>query len=171
VEKLMRRIFTIGGNEAECWLTHDGSRFVLNTPDGAVPCRLDPTGAPGGYRLRVRGLVRDIRLAVGHEATFVHMTGRAFEVGRVDPVERLASRAGAAGEDRLLAPMPGVVVSVAVKPGDAVTEGQPLLVIESMKLETTLAAPRDGVIAEMPFAVGDSFGLKAVLARLAPQEE
>ena len=167
----MRRIFTINGNEAECWLTHDGGRFILNTPDGAVPCRLDPTGAPGGHLLRAGGLVREIRLAVGHEATFIHMNGQTFEVGRVDPVERLAARAGAAGDDRLLAPMPGVVVSVAVKPGDAVIEGQPLLVIESMKLETTLTAPRDGVVAEMPFGVGDSFGLKDVLAQLAPQEE
>ena len=63
------------------------------------------------------------------------------------------------------------MVSVAVKPGDAVEEGQPLLVIESMKLETTLTAPRDGVVAEMPFAEGDSFGLKDILAQLAPEEE
>ena len=56
--------------------------------------------------------------------------------------------------------MPGVVVSVNAKPGDHVKEGQPLLVIESMKLETSLTAPRDGVVAEMPFAAGDSFGLQ-----------
>jgi len=48
--------------------------------------------------------------------------------------------------------MPGVVVSVAFKPGDAVKEGQPLLVIESMKLETTLSAPRDGVMGAPPLA-------------------
>ena len=45
------------------------------------------------------------------------------------------------------------------------------MVIESMKLETTLTAPRDGVVAEMPFAEGDSFGLKDILAQLAPEEE
>ena len=67
--------------------------------------------------------------------------------------------------------MPGVVVSVAVKPGDTVEEGQPLLVIESMKLETTITAPRDGIIAEVPFATGASFGGKEVLLRLEPQEE
>ena len=88
---------------------------------------------------------------------------------QIDPerAHGLALKALRAG----LAPMPGVVVSVAFKPGDAVKEGQPLLVIESMKLETTLSAPRDGVIAEMPFAAGDSFGLKAVLAQLAPEEK
>ncbi len=167
----MRRIFQIADNEAECWLTHDGRSFILNTPDNALSCQLDPSGRPGGYVLKARRGVHELRLAVGPEATFVHMNGRTFEVGRVDPAERLAGRDGATGDDRLLAPMPGVVVSVAVKPGDVVTEGQPLLVIESMKLETTLTAPRDGVIAEMPFAEGDSFGLKDVLAQLAPEEE
>lgn len=167
----MRRIFQIGGEETECWLAHDGSRFVLNSPNGVLPCRLDPTTSPGGFVLRARGLVRDVRLAAGPEAIFVHMDGRTYEVGRVDPAECLAGGDGGASDDRLVAPMPGVVVSVAVKPGDIVAAGQPLLVIESMKLETTLAAPRDGVVAEIPFAAGDSFGLKDVLAQLAPEED
>ena len=167
----MRRIFQIAGRETECWLGHDGRGFILNTPDGAIHCRLDPAPQPGGHVLWTGGVARPVRIAVGPDATFVHLNGRAYEVGRVDPAQRLAARdAGAAG-DRILAPMPGVVVSVAVKPGDAVREGQPLLVIESMKLETSLTAPRDGVVAEMPFAAGDSFGLKAVLAQLAPEEE
>lgn len=46
-----------------------------------------------------------------------------------------------------------------------------MLVIESMKLETTVTAPRDGIVAELPFATGDSFGGKDVLLRLEPQEE
>ena len=167
----MRRIFQIDGEETECWLSHDGSRFVLNTPDGAIPCRLDPTGAPGGHVLRAGARVQQLRLAVGPEATFVHMNGRTHAIGRVDPAERLAGRDGAAADDRIVAPMPGVVVSVNAKPGDHVKEGQPLLVIESMKLETSLAAPRDGVVAELPFGAGDSFGLKATLALLAPEEE
>lgn len=167
----MRRIFQIDGEETECWLSHDGSHFMLNTADGAVPCRLDPTGAPGGHVLRARGRVQDVRLAVGPDATFVHMNGRTYAIGRVDPAERLAGSDGAAADDRIVAPMPGVVVSVNARPGDHVKEGQPLLVIESMKLETSLTAPRDGVVAEIPFAAGDSFGLKATLAQLAPEED
>lgn len=166
----MRRIFQTDGQEVECWLTHDCSRFILNTPERAVACQLTPTGVPGGHVLRVGGRAHELRLAVGPESTFVHLNGRTYEVGRVDPAERLAGRDDGASDDQLVAPMPGVVVSVAVKPGDTVEEGQPLLVIESMKLETTLTAPRDGVVAEMPFAEGDSFGMKAVLAQLAPQE-
>jgi 3-methylcrotonyl-CoA carboxylase alpha subunit len=171
VEKLMQRIFQIDGAEIECWLGHDGSRFVLHTPEGALPCSLEPTGVPGGYVLRAGDAVRGLRLAAGPDATFVHLNGRPHEIGRIDPAQRLASSDGGAADDRILAPMPGVVVLIAVKPGDAVREGQTLLVIESMKLETSLTAPRDGVVAEMPFATGDSFGLKAVLAQLAPEEE
>ena len=83
----MQRIFQMDGEETDCWLGHDGSRFVLNTPTGAVACQLDPTGLPGGYKLRAKGVVRELRLAVGPEATFVHMDGRTYEVGRVDPAD------------------------------------------------------------------------------------
>tara|TARA_R110002124_G_scaffold76694_6_gene205390 strand:+ start:1965 stop:2468 length:504 start_codon:yes stop_codon:yes gene_type:complete len=167
----MQRIFQINGEETECWLSHDSSEMILNTPDGAIPCQLDPTGTPGGYMLRVRGRAHDVRLAAGPDVTFVHVNGKTYAIGRVDPAERLAGNESGAASDRLVAPMPGVVVSVNVKPGDQVEEGQPLLVIESMKLETSLTAPRDGVVAEIPFAEGDSFGLKATLALLAPEEE
>ncbi|WP_282127500.1 acetyl-CoA carboxylase biotin carboxyl carrier protein subunit [Roseobacter litoralis] len=167
----MRRIFQIDGDETECWLSHDGSRFILNTPGGAFPCQLDPTGVPGDYVLRANGHVQNVRLAVGPDTTFVHLNGRTYAIGRVDPAERLAGSDGGAADDRIVAPMPGVVVAVHVKPGDHVEEGQPLLVIESMKLETSLAASRDGVVAEIPFAEGDSFGLKATLALLAPEED
>lgn len=167
----MRRIFQIDGEETETWLAHDGACFILNTPDGAIPCQLEAAGAKGGHVLRANGKVRELRLAAGPDATFVHMNGRVHEIRRIDPAERLAGGDSGSSDDRVTAPMPGVVVSIAVKPGDQVNEGQPLLVIESMKLETTLTAPRDGVVAELPFAEGDSFGLKDILAQLVPEEE
>lgn len=167
----MRRIFQIDGDETECWLSHDGTDMILNTPGGAIPCQLDPTGTTGGYVLRVQGRAQNVRLAVGPDATFVHVNGKTYAIGRVDPAERLAGNDSGAASDRIVAPMPGVVVSVNAKPGDQVEEGQTLLVIESMKLETSLTAPRDGVVAEIPFAAGDSFGLKAILAQLAPEED
>ncbi|QMT39483.1 acetyl/propionyl/methylcrotonyl-CoA carboxylase subunit alpha [Neisseria shayeganii] len=56
---------------------------------------------------------------------------------------------------RLTSPMPGKVVSFAVQPGDKVSKGQPLAVIEAMKIEHTISAPADGVVAEILFAAGD----------------
>ncbi|MGH6638068.1 MAG: acetyl-CoA carboxylase biotin carboxyl carrier protein subunit, partial [Polaromonas sp.] len=56
---------------------------------------------------------------------------------------------------RLTAPMPGKVVSFAVKAGDLVQKGQPLAVMEAMKMEHTIAAPADGVVQELLYAPGD----------------
>ena len=67
---------------------------------------------------------------------------------------------------RLTAPMPGKVVSFAVKAGDTVTKGQALAVMEAMKMEHTIAAPADGTVAELLFAPGDQVTEGAELLRL-----
>jgi len=167
----MRRILDISGTEQEVWLAQTADGHVLHIGERALTCELDPKGRKGNYVLTLEGAAVPLRLAVGDEATFIHLNGRTYEVGRVDPVDRLGDSSSSAAGDRLVAPMPGVVVSVSAAAGDAVTEGQPLLVIESMKLETTMVAPRDGIVAEIPFAPGDTFGLKDILAQLTPEEE
>ena len=59
------------------------------------------------------------------------------------------ARSAAAGAGSLRAPMPGLVKLVRAAIGDAVIKGQPLLILEAMKMEHTIAAPHDGVIAEI----------------------
>ena len=59
-----------------------------------------------------------------------------------------------AGGDAVKAPMPGKVIAVNVKPGDAVEKGQVLAVMEAMKMEHALAAPRDGVVETVGVALG-----------------
>ena len=67
---------------------------------------------------------------------------------------------------RLTAPMPGKVVSIAVKVGDVVHKGQPLAVMEAMKMEHTIAAPADGRVLEVLFAPGEQVAEGAELLRL-----
>ena len=67
---------------------------------------------------------------------------------------------------RLTAPMPGKVVSFAVKPGDVVKKGQALAVMEAMKMEHTITAPADGTVAELLFAPGDQVTEGSELLRL-----
>ena len=67
---------------------------------------------------------------------------------------------------RLTAPMPGKVVAFLAKVGDLVKAGQALAVMEAMKMEHTVAAPRDGTIAELLFAVGDQVAEGDELLRL-----
>ena len=67
-----------------------------------------------------------------------------------------ASHRAAAGPQRLAAPMPGKIVRVFVRPGDAVTARQPLVVVEAMKMENELRANRDGTVAEVHVREGVS---------------
>ena len=68
--------------------------------------------------------------------------------------------------DHVKAPMPGAVVSVHKAVGDTVKRGETIVTIESMKLQTALVAPRDGVIAELNRKEGESFEKDEVIARL-----
>ncbi len=167
----MRRILEIDGAETPVWLASTGHGHVLHVGDRELPCTLAPSVGKGAYTLELGGKRVALRIAVGESATFVHLNGRAYEVGRTDPSESLGEAGSGAAHDHLVAPMPGVVISVAVAPGDKVSEGQAMMVIESMKLETTMAAPRDGIVAEVPFATGDAFGVKDVLLWMELEEE
>jgi acetyl/propionyl-CoA carboxylase alpha subunit len=72
----------------------------------------------------------------------------------------------------LLAPMPGLVLRVLAESGTAVTAGQPIVVLEAMKMEQTVSAPADGVLAELHAKAGDQVSTGQVLAVLeAPAEK
>jgi acetyl/propionyl-CoA carboxylase alpha subunit len=79
-------------------------------------------------------------------------------------VPRFADPNAVAQAGSLLAPMPGTVVRVLAGPGTAVGAGQPLVVLEAMKMEHTVAAPVDGVVTEMTVAPGDQVDTGQVLA-------
>jgi biotin carboxyl carrier protein len=72
------------------------------------------------------------------------------------------------GPHQLKAPMPGKIVRVLVKAGEAVRQRQPLVVIEAMKMENELRAARDGVVAELHVAEGQSVDAGALVAVVVP---
>jgi 3-methylcrotonyl-CoA carboxylase alpha subunit len=74
---------------------------------------------------------------------------------------------GAVEGGRLTAPMPGMVIAFLTQPGDAVKLGQPLAVMEAMKMEHTITAPRDGTVAELLYSAGDQVNEGGELLRLA----
>ena len=67
----------------------------------------------------------------------------------------------------LLSPMPGLVVSIAVNEGDEVQAGQALAVVDAMKMENVLRAERQGVVAEIKVAQGDSLSVDQVIMEFA----
>ena len=83
---------------------------------------------------------------------------------QIDPIAHAGEGAAAGGT--LAAPMPGKLVALLAKAGEAVKAGQPLAVTEAMKMEHTIAAPRDGTVAELLYGVGDQVAEGAELIRL-----
>ena len=58
-------------------------------------------------------------------------------------------------DPRQIAPMPGLITAVKIETGSAVKSGEPLIIMEAMKMEHTLKAPRDGIVAEITVSAGD----------------
>jgi 3-methylcrotonyl-CoA carboxylase alpha subunit len=109
------------------------------------------------------------RLAVyAHgERISVFSVGGSAVVQEIDPIAHAGE--GAVEGGRLTAPMPGKVIAFLARPGDAVKLGQPLAVMEAMKMEHTITAPRDGTVAELLHAVGDQVAEGGELLRMADE--
>ena len=144
-------------------------------------CHLSVAGEAGELAWQVvdgadaarHGLALDLHFAGRRERVHVYRQGETDHVhtGRGAAVLTAHDPLAHAGEGeseggRLTAPMPGKVVSFAVKAGDAVRKGQALAVMEAMKMEHTIAAPADGTVAELLFAPGDQVPEGAALLKL-----
>jgi len=108
--------------------------------------------------------VRVHTYARGEELTVCAPAGQAT-LTEVDVIARAGDSKPTGG--RLTAPMPGKLIALHVKAGDAVKAGQALAVMEAMKMEHTLTCPRDGVVTELLYAVGDQLSDGAELLKLA----
>jgi acetyl/propionyl-CoA carboxylase alpha subunit len=165
---MMRLTVRVGGKpHAVALLRHGAGGRVWTGETGheATICR----GAGGVHVVTVDGVSHEVRIASHGETAWLHAFGRDWEVSLLDPVKQASI--GQDESDLAVAPMPGTVVEILVEPGQAVARGQALVVIESMKMQTTLTAGRDGTVAEVPVAPGEAFNRGAVLARLAAGED
>ncbi|MFT5508513.1 MAG: 3-methylcrotonyl-CoA carboxylase alpha subunit [Hyphomicrobiaceae bacterium] len=95
----------------------------------------------------------------------IFMDGEQHAVTVPDPLAGSADEA--ADADRILAPMPGLIKIINVAAGDTVSKGDPVMVMEAMKMEYTLSAPRDGTIGELQAGTGDQVEEGAVLLEMA----
>jgi len=163
-----RLTFEQAGERHEVLLerTHDGlSVLTLQGERLALQARVQ-SDAAGERR-------HDIRMGGHRQSLSVYAVGGRFSVfgaaghavlELVDPARGAGEAAGAAGG--LVAPMPGKLMSLLVSPGQAVRQGQALAVMEAMKMEHTISAPRDGVVAEWLHAAGDQVAEGAELLKM-----
>jgi len=166
----VRHIFKLDNDNHPVWLGHRDGRYWLDIDGRQHSVAMEPADA-GAYRLIVDGVATDAMVAVDGNTVFVHLDGRHFELRYLEPIALYASDADASIENVALAPMPGVVVAINVIAGAAVSRGDTLLVIESMKLETAIKAWRDGTVEHVHVAEGRTFERSAALVTFAPEKK
>ncbi|WP_343584918.1 acetyl/propionyl/methylcrotonyl-CoA carboxylase subunit alpha [Herbaspirillum sp.] len=167
---------------ADPWSSANGWRLngkLLRTLEftgqsGPVQVQLEYAGDGSGWRLFANGKAHDVRVAsIDGSALRLSLDGRMLQAdvvregellhvfdGRTqcsllyaDPMAHAGHSEAEGG--RLTAPMPGKIVAILAEKGGRVDKGAPLLIMEAMKMEHTIAAPADGTVEDMLYAVGD----------------
>ena len=147
--------------QADLRYEHDGSYYItIVEPDGTLHPKVLSEGAlvleerdDGRMEVFYQGDRQVLQACLDGEDLNVFGQRGGSVITMVDTLFHSGETGGDGG--RLTAPMPGKVVSFAVKAGDKVTKGQPLAVMEAMKMEHTISAPADGEVVELLFAPGD----------------
>jgi acetyl-CoA/propionyl-CoA carboxylase biotin carboxyl carrier protein len=140
--------------------------------DGAEPVacvlRGDGAGDDAELVLSYSGATQRYVTAATSGQRWLGRRGRSWVLSETGPLAAARSDADTSAGGTVRSPMPGTVLSVLVADGDIVTAGQPLLVIEAMKMEHTLAAPTDGVVSELAVAPGQQVAFDQPLITVAP---
>jgi biotin carboxyl carrier protein len=123
----------------------------------------------GVYSLLVDGVSYEVRVETGQ----VTVGSRRFDFQVEDPRQwkRSADSAGGHGHAAIIAPMPGKIVRVLVAVGDEVEPGQGIIVVEAMKMQNEMKAPRAGRVAELHAKESDSVVAGTVLAVIVPIDQ
>ncbi len=157
----------LGGRRASSWwrLSVGGSEPIeLELKD--VAQHDQQRTSPNSFALTIAGERGEWQYATDGDLIWIGAGGWAWAVRRA-----MASAAQDAQSDGdLRAPMPGQVLLVPARVGDRVRTGDPVVVLESMKMELVLAAPVDGLVAELSVGVGDRVAVDQPLARVESGE-
>ena len=138
-------------------------RYTIEIGGKSYVVEVDEEGGER-YRVVVDGRAFGVRLTPSLDApTITATTEIATGSGSVAPAS--AAHASGGAKAVLRAPMPGVVLSIAVQPGERVSVAQQLLVLEAMKMKNPISATRDGVVSEIVVQEGQSGGYNDVLLK------
>ena len=151
-----------GDDERNAEVKAEGDGFRVTVDDQALEVAVEPAG-PNTFVLcegDARRMFHCLR-----EGSTIHLfwDGVAYRLEEQKEGARAAHRRDKAG---LEATMPGKVIAVKASPGQAVKKGDEVVVVEAMKMENALRAPRDGTIKTVTVKVGDMVGPGTVLVEL-----
>jgi 3-methylcrotonyl-CoA carboxylase alpha subunit len=156
--------FILGDGLARVELILAGDAVRAATPAGPLACRLSEAGG-GRMTLATASGRREFAFASwpGHVAVLEGAATHEFALR--DP--SISSAAGHAAADAVRAPMPGLVRQMHAVAGGALAKGDPVAVLEAMKMEHVLASPRSGTVKSVPVKVGDRIDEGALLVEFA----
>jgi len=160
----MKYITTIKDKKFEIEIQNDGSVLVNGQPREVDFLALTPSL----YSIIMNGLSLEVVIEERSGEYEVLMGGRLYEGEVLDEraqlmLSRHGGKVAETGEVSIKSPMPGLIVAVPVAEGQAVTAGQTVIILESMKMQNELKAPRDGVVQRISVAAGQTVEQKKVL--------
>ncbi|MBC3842453.1 acetyl/propionyl-CoA carboxylase subunit alpha [Streptacidiphilus sp. 4-A2] len=187
----LHRLRLPGSEPVEARVRPTSVRTVLDPTDNSA------ADAEGGFEVRlgsgapfpVRVTARPDRITLSQDGlthTFSHATdnhtadsavhwlgrnGDSWAVHSYDPLDDLARGPAGARGAGLNAPMPGTVTVVKAAVGDQVVKGQPLLILEAMKMEHVITAPHDGTVEQLRVVPGGTVAMDELLAVVTAHEE
>jgi biotin carboxyl carrier protein len=161
----MKRELIVNGKSQSIEVRQEDGCIHFSLPDCSGSASIVEV-EPGVYSVLLDG-VSYLAQAVRNETSIaVEVRGHVYEIEIVDPRAPRRKTGALAGEGRqtIVAPMPGKIVRVLVREGDAVEPGQGIVVMEAMKMQNELKALRAGAVTALPVAEGAAVGAGEVLA-------
>ena len=158
-----RDVLEAGGEEIEVRTTPTDAGYVVSVADTEHLVRIDSSDGHR-YVVHLDGVRREVAVAVRDDSIFVE--GLTLRLATYDPV----LGPDAAGDGRIRATTEGLVIAIQVAPGDRVTKGDNLLVVEVMKMEHRHLADGDGVVKSVNVSEGVQVGSGQVLVELELEE-
>jgi 3-methylcrotonyl-CoA carboxylase alpha subunit len=158
-------VFRDGADERRIWATACAGGWLLQI-GAQAPLHVGGEYRPDGtLSFVLEGVHRDVIVLDHASDTTLFLDCGSWRFVEIDPLAPRADEDPTAG--RLTAPMPGRVTQLMVEPGHQVRRGEPLMIVEAMKMEHTITAPADGVVEAVRFGVGDLVEEGAELIALA----
>ena len=170
-----RYVLELDGEQHRAVVAHRGADTQVQVTDGAEPVPIDWEFALGGraVSIRIGGRQHLVHLAGVSDdgAVAATLAGRPQRLTVMDELraQALESLAAGAGGGTISADIPGLVVDVKVREGQKVHQGEPVIVVEAMKMQNELCAGVAGTVSRVPVKTGQSVNPGDVLVEIDPE--
>lgn len=149
------------------FLDNDGklkpSKLVIDNIENSIPdISVSRDEQPGRIIVELDGVTSFAHVVRSDDKWWIHFQGRIYVTNMHEP----GSKNSSLSEGSLSAPMPGTILDVLVKSGQRVRQGQTLLVMEAMKMEHRIQAPKAGEVIVVHFETGDRVDMGANLVEI-----